>query len=250
MKNASIVFVLCILLFAQLTGCKTKKVTEDWPDDYAGIYGEQPWSIQKQVGEDTFLIEDITRQYYLKKIAHTDSINNGTIDKWPAQIFSSSFFEKKDSCIVVYIDDGGHKRYCDSMAGKQFIHYHCMGLIDQANCFAIRSETEVSSEIIFVSKRSGLENRLGQFPAFSPARKRYIVCRYDLVSYSIDNGFEIGTVKDGLLNYEMEVNGDNEGAWGADKPVWVSENEIVFLRKTMNAITREEEIHYCRIVIR
>ncbi len=250
MKNANFVFLLCILLITCPTGCKTKKNTEDRVDDYAGMTGEKLWSIQKVVGEDTFLIEDITQQYYLKRIAGTDSINNGTIDKWPAHIFSSSFFEKQDSCIVVHIDNGVHKHYCDSIAGKHFIHYRCMGLIEKANCFAIRSETEVGLEIIFVSKLSGLENRLGQFPAFSPAKKRYITCRCDLVSHQINNGFEIGTVEDGLLNYEMEVNGDNEGGWGADKPVWVTENEIVFLRKTMNAITREEETHYCRIVTR
>ena len=77
-----------------------------------------------------------------------------------------------------------------------------------------------------------------------------MVCSYDMIAFNVYNGFEIGTIENGDFNPEMKIDGGKQGNWGADSPIWISENVAIFLRKTMDEKAEHEMVRYSKVTIK
>jgi hypothetical protein len=216
-------------------------------DSLQGIH-EPHFRMEISGEENSYIIEDISKEEYHLKLKQTDSLKNGSLQYWQDFTFDSSHYTKTDSCIFIPLDSLKELKFCDSKNGNEYLYYNYLGYMRELHAVFLYSENQDKQEIILVDKNNGDQYSFGHFPAFSPARKRYMVCSYNMEAFNVYNGFEIGTVGNGAYPRDIKIDGEKNGYWGADTPTWISENEIVFLRKSRKG--EKETVRHCKITIR
>ena len=212
---------------------------------------------KKEYNGDIVLIEDISKETYLAKLKKVNKIKNGSVGNWDKSMFDSLKVNYEgDSCFALKYGNDKTERFCSWKRNGSYQEYSLIGFIKKLNSILVAvagyniESFEGGSYVVTISIKNGEQSILRKHPAISPKGDKFVIGMYNMTSFEGGNGITFGRIEPGRFYYGQEIDGEKDGYWGALDPVWISNTEVVFLRKWRDKNTIEEKMKYCKMIVK
>ena len=190
----------------------------------------------KHVNNYQLLFEDISFEQF-------NSLKNDSL-KHALNIDNLKDITIEDSCYFIKNNDATIDTLCDNLENDfsdEYIDYYLKDCWDDYGCYVF--ETIVYEELIYFihNSNNGKRTYTWQLPVLSPAKQLFFTSSYDLVSGFQTSGIQLFEIVNNeiIKVYELETLD-----WGPQNSQWVSNNQIIFERITLDSedytITKKE----------